>query len=213
MAPPVREPRPPASSPGGGRHRGPTGRDRRVDRCPDGATPHSATLCGDPCPVCAMGDGSTAPFVRLRRGGADRRSAFLCLAALLLNQHCAARPASRGGTDRRSPFPCLRVAPPGGLGAETCTIPELHFHEGRRVRADPIMGVSPGGGLCAPATSSTGCQQSWLPRLGGGNQLVLGWRRFSLPVESPHREAKNPAGRGRSARPTGPELFRRAAPV
>ncbi len=112
MAPPVRERRPPASSPGGGRHRGPTGRDRRVDRCPDGATPHSATLCGDPCPVCAMGDGSTAPFARLRRGGADRRSAFPCLAALLLNQHCAARPASRGGTDRRSPFPCLRVAPP-----------------------------------------------------------------------------------------------------
>ena len=55
-------------------------------------------------------------------------------------------PGPTGRTAQRSAFPCLRAALHGGLGAEMCTIPELHFHARRGVRADPIMWVSPGGG-------------------------------------------------------------------
>ena len=71
--------------------------------------------------VCTVGERSTAPFARLRR----------------------AVPAPTGRTGRRSAFPCLRVAPPSGLGAETCTIPDLHLPAKRREHADPIMPSSP----------------------------------------------------------------------
>ena len=63
------------------------------------------------------------------------------------------RPPAAGCADQRSAFPCLRIAPLGGLGAETCTTPELHFHDGRGVQEDPIMGVSPGGGRLGPPAS------------------------------------------------------------
>ena len=71
--------------------------------------------------VCTIGENSTAPFARLRR----------------------AVPGPTGRTARRSAFPCLRVGPPGGWDAETCTIPDLHLPAKRREHADPIMPSSP----------------------------------------------------------------------
>ena len=54
-----------------------------------------------------------------------------------------------GRTSQMSAFPCLQVAAPGGLGTQTCTIPELHFRDRPGVRADPIMDVSlPSGQRC-----------------------------------------------------------------
>ena len=49
-----------------------------------------------------------------------------------------------GRTGPRPAFGCLRGAPPGRLGTEMCTIPELHFHDRRGVQEDPIIRVSVG---------------------------------------------------------------------
>ena len=43
------------------------------------------------------------------RGCADQRSAFQAVPALLLDRHCAARPASRGCADQRSAFRAVPV--------------------------------------------------------------------------------------------------------
>ena len=60
------------------------------------------------------------------------------------------RPPAAGCADRRSAFPCLCVAPPGGWGTETCTIPELHFHAGELWRRPRPPGSSPGGARHRP---------------------------------------------------------------
>ena len=91
MAPPVRERRPLASSPGGGRH--------------------------SPPEAGGVAYRHTPGWFPSRRCPHPRRWRSRVPAALPLSQHCAARPASRDGADRRSAFPCLRVAPPGGMGA------------------------------------------------------------------------------------------------
>ena len=118
MALQVRERRPPVGT--ARRRRA----ESRIAKHRDGSRLGTVPIPGGGVPVPGRAPAQSA----LRRspasrGGADRRSAFPCPAALLLDRHCAARPASRGGADRRSAqfsrwgLPCLRVAPSGGLGA------------------------------------------------------------------------------------------------
>ena len=69
-------------------------------------------------------------FRRAPRGGADRRSAFPCLRAVMLGGvraergvmtggwDCAFRSPPGSGADRRSAFPCLRAVMLGGVRAE-----------------------------------------------------------------------------------------------
>ena len=117
-----------------------------------------------PAPPRAAGREGVTPTAKKREDGLERRPPVgtrwpPASARRIGKRRCGSPlgtcPSGRRG--RRSAFPCLQVAPPGGLGSETCTIPELHFHDWRGVRADPIMDVSLGGGLRAPAILSTDC--------------------------------------------------------
>ena len=57
-------------------------RERRVARCPDGATLRTAKPRGDPEPGLRPGRQQHCTFRPPPAGGADRRSAFPCLAAV-----------------------------------------------------------------------------------------------------------------------------------
>ncbi len=101
------------------------GRGRRVARCPDGATLHSANLRGDPWPGLRHGRQQHCAFRPPAAGGADRRSAFQAVPALLLGRRYAVsvrcipakqpvmkptRPSSPGGGSAGDPSRLNRVA-------------------------------------------------------------------------------------------------------
>ncbi len=117
-----------------------------------------------PAPPRAAGREGVTPTAKKRGDGLERRppvgTRWPPASARRIGKWRCGSPLGTyptGRSGQRSAFPCLQVAPPGGLGTETCTIPELHFHDRRGVRADPIMDVSLAGGLRAPATLSTDC--------------------------------------------------------
>ena len=130
MAPPARERRPRASSPGRGRHRCPERSERRVPRSrPDDAerrgtgrkASHSETR--DPSLPPAFGGlcrpevGVPLPARRSARWGRCRDLHHRGTGKYALSPRCAGRCRSE---DRRS-----LAALPGGVSAETCAIPEL----------------------------------------------------------------------------------------
>ena len=148
----ARERRPPASSPGGGRHALASG--QRAAHRPVAARrssphiPHRAEQhAGKGTPTsgrhrCAKRSERRVPRSRpddAERRGPGREANHPELGVL------SCRPPAAGCADRRSAFPCPRVAPPGGWGTETCTIPELHFHAGELCRRTRPLGSSPGG--------------------------------------------------------------------
>ena len=83
--------------------RSPTGIARKRETRTNNAAPYRREW-RTPCSI------RTAPLAPLRGAVPTRGRRSRACASLVLNQHCAARPAARGGADQRSAFPCLRVA-------------------------------------------------------------------------------------------------------
>ena len=111
-----REERPLASSPGGGRHRGPQSRERTVARYPDGPTLHSAKPRGDPEPGLRLTRQQHCTFRPPPAGGAGPHGEREELARGRRSRACRAVSCVGGTCRGREPFRRLGSSPPRPCG-------------------------------------------------------------------------------------------------